>query len=77
MENIALTDSNDDLTDRVTEGEQPFRFASRSINEQQQHVASELQDAANTDVTKGRLIISIREFLFSIYFFSLIFSSIS
>lgn len=61
MENIALSDSNDDLTDRVMEGDQQFRFASRSMHEQQQ-VASELQDAANTDVTKGMFIISILNF---------------
>jgi hypothetical protein len=57
MENIALSDSNDDLTHEVTGGNGLIRPPPRMFAEQQ-HVTSELQDAANTDVTKGILIIS-------------------
>ena len=46
MENIALSDSNDDLTHRPP----PL-----TTHDEQQHVTSELHDAANTDVTKGKL----------------------
>lgn len=73
MENIALSDSNDDFNDRVVDSGEQFRFGSRGLNEQQQHVASELQDAANTDVTKGMFVISsLIEFLFLILLFSFI-----
>jgi len=53
MENIALSDSNDDLTNEIIQdNNNQSRPIPRMIAEQQ-HVASELQDAANTDVTKG------------------------
>jgi hypothetical protein len=52
MENIALSDSNDDLTDESIRDTRPSRPPPK-INDEQQQVASELQDAANTDVTKG------------------------
>ena len=54
MENIALSDSNDDLTKDSVEDKRPAR-PPLGVPDEQQHVASELQDAANTDVTKGRL----------------------
>lgn len=55
MENIALSDSNDDLTNDIIENNNLTRPPPRMATEQQQHVASELQDAANTDVVKGIL----------------------
>ena len=51
MENIALSDSTDDLTNEVFDGNNQSRPGARMAAEQ--HVTSELQDAANTDVTKG------------------------
>ena len=65
MENIALSDSNDDINDRVVDTDNQFRFNSRALNEQQQHVATELQDAANTDVTKGMFVVSVVQSLFN------------
>ena len=53
MENIALSDSNDDLTKEITDGNNQSLSNLRITAEQ--HVTSELQDAANTDVTKGRI----------------------
>ena len=55
MENIALSDSNDDLAAENTTDNRLFRPPA-GVNDEQQHVASELHDAANTDVTKGRII---------------------
>jgi hypothetical protein len=55
MENIALSDSNDDLTHEIIGDNNPSRPPPRMVTEQQ-HVTSELQDAANTDVIKGILI---------------------
>lgn len=52
MENVALSDSNDDLVDEIIEDPTRYRAPIFQPNEQQK-VASELQDAANTDVTKG------------------------
>ncbi|CAF4923795.1 unnamed protein product [Rotaria sp. Silwood1] len=51
MENIALSDSNDDLADDIIRGHDLSRVPPRMLAEQ--HVTSELQDAANTDVTKA------------------------
>jgi hypothetical protein len=62
MENIALSDSNDDLTNETIEDNNQSRPAPRMSVEQ--HVTSELQDAANTDVTKGILMIIYIHFLF-------------
>ncbi len=56
MENIALSDSNDDLAGEIIEDNSRSRPPPRMLAEQQ-HVTSELQDAANTDVIKGILII--------------------
>ena len=56
MENIALTDSNDDLTSEVVGDQSSSHLPSRMFAEQQ-HVTSELHDAANTDVTKGKSIV--------------------
>ena len=53
MENIALSDSNDDITGDVIEGNLSFR-PPLATHDEQQHVTSELHDAANTDVTKGK-----------------------
>jgi hypothetical protein len=55
MENIALSDSNDDLTHEIIGDNNLSRPPPRLVTEQQ-HVTSELQDAANTDVIKGILI---------------------
>jgi len=63
MENIALSDSNDDLATDVAEGNGPSRPPPRMFAEQQ-HVTSELQDAANTDVTRGISIIINMTFFF-------------
>jgi len=54
MENVALSDSNDDLTDEITPSNQQSHTPQRTFAEQQQHVTNELQDAANTDVIKGK-----------------------
>jgi hypothetical protein len=54
MENIALSDSNDDLADEIVGGNDLSRAPPRMLAEQ--HVTSELQDAANTDVTNGMFI---------------------
>jgi hypothetical protein len=56
MENIALSDSNDDLTNEIIEDNNQSRPAPRMTVEQ--HVTSELQDAANTDVTKASFLSS-------------------
>lgn len=56
MENIALSDSNDDLAEEVFRDNDFCRPTPRMSTEQ--HVTSELQDAANTDVTKGILVIN-------------------
>lgn len=56
MENIALTDSNDDLTSEVVGAQSSSQLPSRMFAEQQ-HVTSELHDAANTDVTNGKSIV--------------------
>jgi hypothetical protein len=75
MENIALSDSNDDLADEIMEDNNLSRPPPRMVTEQQ-HVTSELQDAANTDVTKGILIL-INIFIFVskiIFYFKLRFS---
>jgi hypothetical protein len=74
MENIALSDSNDDLADQIIEDNRLSRPAPRMFAEQQ-HVASELQDAANTDVTKGMVITSHIFFFLLILFFLLSFIS--
>ena len=55
MENIALTDSNDDLTGNTNVTNPPFRAPPLTTHDEQQHVTSELHDAANTDVTKGKI----------------------
>ncbi|CAF0973120.1 unnamed protein product [Adineta ricciae] len=57
MENIALTDSNDDLTSEVVGDQSSSHLPSRMFAEQQ-HVTSELHDAANTDVTKAPFVTS-------------------
>lgn len=56
MENIALSDSNDDLMGETTSNANLFRAPPLTLatHDEQQHVTSELHDAANTDVTKGR-----------------------
>ena len=56
MENIALSDSNDELTDEIVADPGASRPPPRMFAEQQ-HVASELQDAANTDVTRGMTVL--------------------
>lgn len=56
MENIALSDSNDDLAEEIIDNNNLSRPPPRMTTEQQ-HVTSELQDAANTDVTKGIFIL--------------------
>ncbi|CAF1450303.1 unnamed protein product [Adineta steineri] len=57
MENIALSDSNDDLSNEIIGDSSQFRPPPGMFAEQQ-HVASELQDAANTDVTRAPFISS-------------------
>lgn len=59
MENVALSDSNDELTDETTASNNQSHPIQRTFAEQQQ-VANELQDAANTDVTKGKSYLIIR-----------------
>ncbi|CAF3700725.1 unnamed protein product [Rotaria sordida] len=56
MENIALSDSNDDLADEIIGVNNLSRGPPRTLAEQ--HVTSELQDAANTDVIKAPFISS-------------------
>lgn len=55
MENIALSDSNDDLPDDIIRDNDLSRAPPRTLFDQR--VTSELQDAANTDVTKGKKIV--------------------
>jgi hypothetical protein len=52
MENIALSDSNDDLTNEIINGNNIQTLSNPRMTTEQQ-VTSELQDAANTDVIKG------------------------
>jgi len=63
MENIALSDSNDDIAGEIIEDNNRSRPPPRMLAEQQ-HVTSELQDAANTDVIKGIFIHIKMLFLF-------------
>lgn len=58
MENVALSDSNDELTDEITGSNNQSHTVQRIFSDQQ-HVANELQDAANTDVTKASFLSSI------------------
>ena len=55
MERIALSDSNDEPTDKNVRDNDLSRQPTRVLAEQQ--LKSELQDAANTDVTKGKTIV--------------------
>jgi hypothetical protein len=74
MENIALSDSNDDLTNEIIQdNNNQSRPIPRMIAEQQ-HVASELQDAANTDVTKGITMIYFLCHIHFLFYFKLRFS---
>ncbi|CAM4847920.1 unnamed protein product, partial [Rotaria magnacalcarata] len=57
MENIALSDSNDELTDDIIGYNDLSRGPPRMLTEQL--VTSELQDAANTDVTKASFTSSV------------------
>lgn len=59
MENIALSDSNDDLTNDIVEDNNNQSRPIPRMTAEQQHVTSELQDAANTDVTKGIIMIML------------------
>ncbi|CAF2845729.1 unnamed protein product [Rotaria sp. Silwood2] len=56
MENIALSDSNDDLANEIIGDHDLSRGPPRMLAEQ--HVTSELQDAANTDVIRAPFITS-------------------
>ena len=74
MENIALSDSNDDLVDEIIDDHHSFRPPVAQHDEHQK-VASELQDAANTDVTKRRIdLFKIPSPHYYFFFFSGLFS---
>ncbi len=74
MENIALSDSNDDLANEMLGSNNQTRPPPGTFAEQQQ-VATELQDAANTDVTRGiEIILNCIFFLTSFVSFKLHFS---
>jgi hypothetical protein len=75
MENIALSDSNDDLTNEIINGNNIQTLSNPRMTTEQQ-VTSELQDAANTDVIKGIIRHNYSySFCFSILFLAPFFGS--